>query len=191
MCHALTIVSTMRSRKLYASPMHAALRRAALSMLLSQANALPFQHTSSSSPSTATMRLMNTSSSMKEDAPTPLAGWKMMTSPGVGALRMHSARKGLSSARLLDCRPALSPSCNSYCVSCCLGLTYGCFDKAGRFFFKCSEREGQWLLLYEQGNKYQQVWQGKGRWLLLCVVRQSATGMTREGLDQSEAVGLC
>lgn len=43
--------------------------------------------TSITSPSTATMRLMNTSSSRKEEAPMPLAGWKMMTSPGVGGLR--------------------------------------------------------------------------------------------------------
>lgn len=48
--------------------------------------------TSTVSPDTATMRLMNTSSSKMEALLTPLTGWKMITSPGEGGLQAVSLR---------------------------------------------------------------------------------------------------
>lgn len=50
--------------------------------------------TSIVSPSTATILLMNTSSSRKEEPPPmPFAGWKMTTSPGVGGLCRFTSEK--------------------------------------------------------------------------------------------------
>lgn len=71
--------------------------------------------TSSTSPSTATMRLMNTSSSRNEDEPMPLAGWKMMTSPGAGGLRARRSRTRVMGRPRGEGRAGAAVECRACC----------------------------------------------------------------------------